>query len=121
MSRVDMSIGGWDGWYYGPWGKARLWRIQAPTGDTFLPDEIIGCRGKDREISYLQSQINRLRAMQLPITHDDFLQVEAAYLILKGLLTMFSPEITNAVFERRPATRALHFASNYQAILNQSA
>lgn len=120
MARVDMSVGGWDGWYYGPWGKARLWRIHAPTGETFHPDELLLVRQSERDVSSLQSQVKRLRSMQLPLSHDDFLQVESAYFILQGLLTMYSPAIAHTVFERRTAPRAFHLAGNNQAIFNQA-
>lgn len=120
MSRVDMAIGGWEGWHYGPWGKAKRWRIHAPTGESFCPDELLLVRQGEREISALQSQVKRLRAMQLPITHDDFLTVEAAYFILQGLLTMFSPEITHTVFERRTPPRAFNLSLYNKSVSRQS-
>ena len=120
MSRIDMAVGGWEGWFYGPWGRAKKWRIHSPTGESFHPDELLSVRQNQCEIGVLESQVKRLRAMQLPLTRDDFLTVEAAYFILQGLLTMYSPVITNTVFERRTAPRAFNLRLKNHAIINQS-
>lgn len=120
MKKIDMSVGGWDGWCYASWGRAKKWRIYAPNGESFYPDELLSVRQNERDIGYLQSQIKRLRAMQLPVTRDDFMTVEAAYFILQGLLTMYSPEITNTVFERRTAPRAFNLSLYYKAVSGQA-
>lgn len=119
MSRIDMSIGGWVGWYYGPWGKAKVWRIHAPNGEMFIPGELLSIRENQANIGVLSGQVARLRSMQLPLTRDDFLTVEAAYFILQGLLTMYAPAVTNTVFERRAPHRAFNLRLNKHAIFHQ--
>ena len=117
---LDMKVGGWDGWLFAPYGKAKVWRLLAPNGDFFTPGDIITIRENAQNINTLSAQVARLRALQLPLTHDDFLNVERAYFVLKGLLTMFSPAVTHTIFERRPAPRAFHLARNNQVVPSQA-
>lgn len=117
---VDMSLGGWDGWRFGPYGKARTWRLLAPGGEFFTPGDLLAIRTNAANVDVLNAQVAKLRAMQLPLTHDDFLTVEATYFILQGLLTMYAPAVTNTVFERRAPHRAFNLRLNKHAIFHQS-
>ena len=117
---VDMSLGGWDGWRFAPYGKAKKWRLMAPGGEFFTPGDLLAIRENARSVDILNGQVARLRSMQLPLTYDDFLQVESAYFILQGLLTMYAPPITHTIFERRPPPRAFHLARNYQTVPSQA-
>ena len=120
MSFLDMSQGGWDGWRFGKWGKAKVWRLHAPGGDTFTPGELLLIRENERNVCALESQVKRLRSMQLPLTYDNFLTVESAYFILQGLLTVFSPEVTNTVFERRTPPRAFNLRLHNKTVPSQT-
>lgn len=117
---VDMSLGGWDGWRFAPYGKAKKWRLMAPGGEYFTPGDLLAIRENAANVDILNAQVSRLRAMQLPLTYDDFLQVESAYFILQRLLTMFAPAVTHTIFERRPAPRAFHLARSHQVFPSQA-
>lgn len=60
----DFSRGGqsWSGWTFGPYGKAREWRLFAPTGEMFTASEILGMRANALDVDYLQCKARRLES-----------------------------------------------------------
>lgn len=64
---VRLAIGGesWNGWTFGPYGRAREWRINAPGGCSYTVNELEDLRGLYLNIDYLQV---RIRKIELELT-----------------------------------------------------
>lgn len=60
---IDLRAGGatWEGWYFGPFGRARDWRLHAPTGEDFQAAEIAELRRHVHEIDYLRQRVTELQ------------------------------------------------------------
>lgn len=60
-----MERGGesWRGWRFGPYGRARDWRLHAPTGETYTPGEISQNHRESLELVYAVSRIRQLEAL----------------------------------------------------------
>lgn len=85
-SRIDMSIGGWDGWYFGRYGRAKQWRIHAPTGECFIPTEILNIRATLLDLDYLRLRIRRLEAQKgLTLSPDDVSVIHALQRLVERL------------------------------------
>ena len=86
MPFVDMSIGGWDGWRFGGYGKAKQWRIHAPTGECFIPTEILNIRANQLDLDYLRLRIKRLEATKgLTLSPDDVSVIHALQRLVERL------------------------------------
>lgn len=65
---LDLSIGGqsWDGWHFGPWGRAREWRLHAPDGAHYTAGEVGTVRAQALDIDYLQRRVRELADIAAP-------------------------------------------------------
>jgi hypothetical protein len=63
---IDLSPGGesWAGWYLGNYGRAKEWRLHAPTGEAYTAQELAGVRLQALDLSYLQGE-TRVQAAKL--------------------------------------------------------
>jgi hypothetical protein len=68
MNFIDLSAGGedWEGWYLGPWGRAKVWRLHAPDGASYHTCEIEEVRKLALEVGYLQTRIKELESLLTP-------------------------------------------------------
>ena len=83
---LDLSCGGWDGWHFGPYGKARKWRLFAPTSEFFIPAEILAIRESQLELDYLRLRIKTLEATKsLTLTAEDVFVIRALQRLLERL------------------------------------
>lgn len=83
---IDLSIGGWDGWRFGRYGKAKQWRIHAPTGECFIPTEILNIRASQLDLDYLRLRIKRLEATKgLTLSPDDITVIHALQRLVERL------------------------------------
>jgi hypothetical protein len=59
---LDLSIGGpsWSGWYLGPWGRAKEWRLFDPAGTFYFSDEIANLHHLTRNLNYLEVKLKEL-------------------------------------------------------------
>lgn len=59
---LDLSRGGesWSGWRFGPWGKAKDWRLHAPDGASYDACEITELRAMALNLDYLQVRVRQL-------------------------------------------------------------
>ena len=62
MKPVDLSRGGesWSGWTFGPWGRAKEWRLHAPDGASYDVCEIAELRARALDLDYLQVRVRQL-------------------------------------------------------------
>lgn len=65
---VDLSIGGqsWAGWHFGPWGRAKEWRLRAPNEQTYLAGELLEFPQLLMDLNALQVQLRTLEALASP-------------------------------------------------------
>lgn len=102
---VDLSIGGpaWDGWTFGPWGKARDWRLHAPDGNSFDACEIAELRRALLDVDYLQVQVKILREKLEPgtvtFTASEAATLHAAAAIIARAMPRGQRRIRAEVFE----------------------
>lgn len=59
---LDLSHGGesWSGWTFGPWGRAKEWRLHAPDGASYDACEIAELRARALDLDYLQTRVRQL-------------------------------------------------------------
>lgn len=64
MRYFDMARGGssWSGWTFGKYGRAKEWRLIAPTGETFSPGEVVELRELRLDVDYLRMRVRELEA-----------------------------------------------------------
>ena len=62
--KIALDIGGdtWVGWHFGPWGRAREWRLCSPTGETFTAGDVADLRALMLDVNYLKTQNRELTA-----------------------------------------------------------
>lgn len=81
MAPIKLDIGGaaWSGWTFGPYGRARDWRLTAPSGETFTAGDLLDARPLALDVDYLRSRVRELEAL---IERDNysFSEEEAAAL-----------------------------------------
>jgi len=59
----DLAAAGgasWVGWHFGPWGRARDWRLHAPDGASYTAGEIAQTRALAHEVCYLSARNREL-------------------------------------------------------------
>lgn len=61
---IELHIGGpsWSGWRFGPWGRAREWRLCSPTGENFTAGDVADLRALQLDVNYLQTRNRELTA-----------------------------------------------------------
>ena len=59
---LNLSRGGesWSGWTFGPWGRAKEWRLHAPDGASYDACEIAELRARVLDLDYLQVRVRQL-------------------------------------------------------------
>lgn len=86
---LSLSLGGetWNGWTFGPWGRARDWRLHAPNGEHYTADELLLTRRRDHDLNYLQQRINIIEdAAAIYIPRADAAILREAASILAALI-----------------------------------
>lgn len=60
-----MKRGGasWEGWHFGPYGRARDWRLIAPDTTVYTPGEIQAYHREALELDYMISRCRQLEAL----------------------------------------------------------
>lgn len=88
---IDLSIGGadWNGWHFGPWGRAKDWRIHAPDGANYVACEIANIREYEGNINFFQVQIKQitkqLAEFKAPIPDEELAAVQTVMALLMRL------------------------------------
>lgn len=91
MPGIDLSVGGWDGWYFGSYGRAKMWRLIAPNEETYVPAEIMELRPLQLDVNYLNLRIKQLKAIARPaLSPDDFHSLTCAVATLQDFLSLFA-------------------------------
>lgn len=117
MSRLDLSVGGWDGWYFGRYGRAKIWRLQAPDGQHFQPAEVLALRELILDKDYLSLRVNQLKAIARPaLSRDDFHSLSCAVATLQDFLSVFASLGGYPIDNGRRPHRALDLCGVDQAI-----
>ena len=112
--RIDLSIGGtdWEGWYFGPWGRAKGWRLHDPLGTSYHACEIATVRQNERELGYLQVVSKQLRQeiseMERPL-HQ--IEVEALQIVIALLVRVSG--------DTRKTAKIKRFAADHEQIWQQ--
>lgn len=59
---IDLAPAGaaWSGWFVGRWGRAKEWRLHAPDGATYTPQEISGLRALTYDVDFLSTRVLEL-------------------------------------------------------------
>lgn len=59
-----MDIGGpdWDGWTFGSYGKSSSWRLNSPTGESFVAAEINEIRRNALDLDWLRTHMKEANA-----------------------------------------------------------
>ncbi|HJX19107.1 MAG TPA: hypothetical protein VJ437_13070 [Acidiferrobacterales bacterium] len=89
---VALARGGtsWDGWHFGPYGKAREYRLIDPAGTTYTAGEIQELARLAVELDYLRNQAQTLRgqvdARACHFSPDDVAALQIAIAILGRVL-----------------------------------
>lgn len=111
MSFFDMSQGGWDGWRFGKWGKAKVWRLIAPNEETFQAGDILALRQLVGETDFLRLRVKQLQTISRPaLSTDDLAALETAITVLQGFITIFTAAGCYAVNRGRRPHRAFNLA-----------
>lgn len=90
---INLSIAGpdWLGWSFGPYGKARSFRLTTPAGESLDAHEIQWARADKRDLDYLRNRIiqlnDALQRAQRPVTVQELKTLVDAQAILQKLLT----------------------------------
>ena len=88
---IDLSVGGWDGWYFSQYGRAKQWRLIAPGGENYLPGEIMELRALQLNVDYLSLRVKQLKAIARPaLSPDDFRSLSLAVATLEDFLGVFA-------------------------------
>lgn len=120
MPGVDLSVGGWYGWYFRPYGRAKMWRLIAPNGETFSPGEILEIRPLQLDVSYLKMRVNQLKAIARPsISPGDFQSLTHAVNVLQEFLGVFSSLGGYPVNVGRGSHTPLYAVETNQAVSNK--
>lgn len=62
--RIDLSIGGdtWTGWRFGPYGRARDWRLHAPDGAIYTAGDVGELHALQLDVGWLHTRVRTLEA-----------------------------------------------------------
>lgn len=88
---IDLSVGGadWEGWYFGPWGRAKGWRLHDPKGANYIPYEIANIHQYEGNINFFQVQIKQLTRQlaefKSPIPDEELAAVQTVIALLLRL------------------------------------
>lgn len=118
MKRFDLSVGGksWEGWLFGPYGRAKEWRLLAPSGDSIQAGEISMLRALLIDNDYLKTTINRLMFIMRPaLSKDELVSLGAAIDTLQRLMSDLTTSGRYPVNSRRRAHVPLHLFGYDQA------
>lgn len=84
-----MERGGesWRGWHFGPYGRAKDWRLLSPDGGNFAPEEILDFRRMLLDLDYYQVRCKHLEQQTPPqiLTRHQRAIIMAALQILMQL------------------------------------
>lgn len=120
MSGIDLSVGGWDGWYFGSYGRAKVWRLISPDGQTFIPAEILSVRGLVLDNDYLSLRVKQLQAIARPaLSAEDFRSISCAISALQDFLGLFASLGGYKVHTGRGAHTPLNTVQCNQALGDQ--
>ncbi len=106
--RIDLSIGGadWDGWHFGPWGRAKGWRLHDPNGTNYIASEIAQLRPMEYNVDYLQVKVKEVEAqiaeIQRPLMQGEIEALQVAIALLTRLAGQQLIKLSN-----NPATHSL--------------
>lgn len=117
MPGIDLSVGGWNGWYFGSYGRAKVWRLMAPDGQIFIPSEVLSLRTLTLDNDFLATRVRQLQAIARPaISADDFRAISCAVSTLQEFLSLFSALGGNKMHTGRGAHASLYAVQGNQAI-----
>lgn len=90
---VDLGeLGGdaWQGWHFGPWGRAKSWRLFGPRGERYEACEIREAKPLRGDVEWLRARVKfleqRVRADAVYFTGEQLQALYAALEILAGAL-----------------------------------
>lgn len=97
---INLDVGGasWEGWTFGPWGRARCWRIFDPRGTCYQVCEIAQIRSSVLEIDFLERRVRELEGL---------VAAQSAYFNLQEIATLHAAV---AILTRLPRPRRLKAA-----------
>ena len=99
----------WNGWRFGPYGRAREWRLIAPDGETFTAGDIQSLRGFMLDVDFLRGRVQALQGqVEAHACHFN----EADLLALHAAIAVLGRVLPNERRRRRPQPRALHLVNN---------
>lgn len=120
MSRIDLSIGGWDGWCFSSYGRAKTWRLISPSKETYSPSEILELRNLHVDLNYLGIRVKQLQAISRPaLSTDDIGALEAAVAVLQGFIAMFTSAGGYTVNSGRWPHRAFNLSNLNQTVFGE--
>ena len=88
---IELSIGGasWDGWLFGPYGRAREWRLFDAVGTYYTAAEVAEVRELAADVDYLRVQLAAIRAQRAALTPDEAAILRAAADVLARLASPY--------------------------------
>lgn len=117
MSGIDLSVGGWEGWYFGNYGRAKMWRLLAPDGQHFQPGEVLSIRELMLDKDYLSMRVNQLKNIARPaLSPDDYRSLSCAVATLQDFLSVFASLGGYPVNVNRRARSAVNPVENDHSI-----
>lgn len=109
---IDLSVGGadWDGWRFGPWGRAKQWRLFGPDGTFYFPSEIALLESMARDLDFYQVSMKqleqRIRELEKPLMDAELESLQATIALLArladGRLVKIAANVGEMVLRRRP-------------------
>lgn len=105
---IDLAMAGkdWEGWYVGPWGRAKCWKLHAPDGAAYYPGEVAEVYKLAREVDYLQTVVRQLRERLAPGAVALTPEVAMALRVAAELIIEAVPRISRAARRRAAADLA---------------
>lgn len=120
MPGIDLSVGRWDGWYFGSYGRAKVWRLISPNGENFSPGEILELRPLQLDVNYLTMRVNQLKTIARPaLSPDDFHSLSCAVATLQDFLSVFASLGGYPVNVGRRAHVPLYAVETNQSVSNE--
>jgi hypothetical protein len=84
------DLPGWDGWHFGPWGKARNHRLIGPNWTSFQPADILAGRQAVIEADQLRQRVRHIErcldADALHLTPAETAEIHRSIEILERVL-----------------------------------
>jgi len=62
-NKVVSLAHGWENWTFGPFGKAKSWRLFSPDGQCFIPEEVLSLTPLLLDLDFYQTEVKKLQAL----------------------------------------------------------